>query len=68
MSYRNPKIIDDKSGQVLGQAIAQGAQTIAQGIIGMEKQNQLAREKREKEAREAKLRADREADLTIRAI
>ena len=68
MSYRNPQIIDDKSGQVLGQAIAQGAQTIAQGIIGMEKQNQLAREKREKEAREAKLRADREADLTIRAI
>lgn len=68
MSYRNPKIIDDKSGQVLGQAIAKGAQTIAQGIIGMEKQNQLAREKREKEAKEAKLRADREADLTVRAI
>jgi len=68
MSYRNPKIIDDKSGQVLGQAIAKGAQTIAQGIIGMEKQNQLAREKREKEAKEAKLRADREADLTIKAI
>ena len=44
MSYRNPKIIDDKSGQVLGQAIAKGAQTIAQGIIGMEKENQLARE------------------------
>ena len=68
MSYRNPKIIDDKSGQVLGQAIAKGAQTIAQGIIGMEKQNQLAREKREKEAKEAKLKADREADLTVRAI
>ena len=68
MSYRNPKIIDDKSGQVLGQAIAKGAQTIAQGIMGMEKQNQLAREKREKEAKEAKLRADREADLTVRAI
>ena len=68
MSYRNPKIIDDKSGQVLGQAIAKGAQTIAQGIIGMEEQNQLAREKREKEAKEAKLKADTEADLTVRAI
>ena len=33
MSYRNPKIIDDKSGLVLSQAIAAGAQNISKGII-----------------------------------
>jgi hypothetical protein len=49
MSYRNPTIIKDDSGSVLGQAIAQGAQNIAKGIIGMEKQNQLARERKEKQ-------------------
>lgn len=49
MSYRNPTIVKDDSGSVLGQAIAQGAQNIAKGIIGMEKQNQLARERKEKQ-------------------
>ena len=68
MSYRNPKIIDDKSGQVLGQAIAQGAQNISKGIIGMEAQNRAAKEKKEKEAKE-KLAADRlKSDKTAGAI
>jgi len=58
MSYRNPKIIDDKSGQVLGQAIAQGAENISKGIIGMEAQYRAAKEKKEKEAKE-RLAADR---------
>ena len=49
MSYRNPTIVKDDSGSVLGQAIAQGAQNLAKGSMGMEKQNQLARERREKQ-------------------
>ena len=52
MSYRNPKIIDDKSGQVLGQAIAQGAQNISKGIIGMEAQNRAVKERKEKKDKE----------------
>ena len=43
MSYRNPKIIDDKSGQILGQAIALGAQNISKGIMGMEAQYMTTR-------------------------
>ena len=54
MSYTNPAIIKDDSGSVLGQAIAQGAQNIATGIVGMEKQNQLAAEKAKKEAEKRK--------------
>jgi hypothetical protein len=54
MSYRNPAIIKDNSGSVLGQAIAQGAKNIATGIVGMEKQNQLAAEKAKKEAEKRK--------------
>ena len=51
MSYRQPKIVDDKSGQVLGQAIVQGAQNLAQGAMQMAQKNQLAikEEKKEKE-------------------
>ena len=51
MSYRQPKIIDDKSGQVLGQAIVQGAQNLTQGAMQMAQKNQLAikEEKKEKE-------------------
>jgi hypothetical protein len=58
MSYRNPKIIDDKSGQVLGQAIAQGAQNITAGIVGMEKQNQLAAAKAKQEEEKRKKEDD----------
>jgi len=49
MSYRNPTIVDDKSGQMLGQAIAQGAQTLAQGAIQMEQKNQQANKEAKKE-------------------
>ena len=45
MSYRNPTIVNDTSGSVLGQAIAQGAQNLAKGIIGHEKASQVAKEK-----------------------
>ena len=69
MSYRNPKIIDDKSGQVLGQAIAQGAQNIAQGIIGMEKARRDAIEKQEKKDKEDadKLLLDNKRKAALRA-
>jgi len=33
MSYRNPKIIDDKSGLIVPNAIAQGAATLAKGVV-----------------------------------
>ena len=60
MSYRNPTIVKDDSGSVLGQAIAQGAQNLAKGAMGMEKQNQLARERREKQlAKDKKENEDR---------
>ena len=32
MSYRNPEIIQDRSGEVYGQAIANIGQSLAQGI------------------------------------
>ena len=32
MSYRNPKIINDKSGEILAKGISQGVQNIAKGI------------------------------------
>ena len=69
MSYRDPKIIDDKSGQVLGQAIAQGAQNIALGITGMEKARRDAIEKREKKDKEAadKLLLDNKRKAALRA-
>lgn len=54
MSYTNPAIVNDQSGAVLGQAIAKGAQNITAGIVGMEKQNQLAAEKARKEAEKRK--------------
>ena len=54
MSYTNPAIVNDQSGAVLGQAIAKGAQNITAGIVGMEKQNQLAAEKARKESEKRK--------------
>lgn len=49
MSYRQPKIVDDKSGQVLGQSIVQGAQNLAQGAMQMAQKNQLAIKEEKKE-------------------
>ncbi len=33
MSYRNPKIINDKSGEILAKGISQGVQNISKGIM-----------------------------------
>jgi hypothetical protein len=68
MSYRNPKIIDDKSGQVLGQAIAQGAQNISKGIMGMEAQYQAAQKRKEEKAKADQLKRDKDSDLMVDAI
>ena len=67
MSYRNPTIVNDQSGAVLGQAIAQGAQNIAKGIIGMEAQNRAAKERAAKQAEkdERKTIADANAQVAV---
>ena len=69
MSYRDPKIIDDKSGQVLGQAIAQGAANLSQGIIGMEKarRDALALEKKEAKDKADKTLLDNRNEARLRA-
>ena len=68
MSYREPKIIDDKSGLVLGQAIAAGAQNVSKGIIA----GQVKKEKEEKEAKleaeKKQLKEDRRIFQTSKAI
>ena len=68
MSYREPKIIDDKSGLVLGQAIAAGAQNISKGLIA----GQVKKEKEEKEAKleaeKKQLKEDRRIFQTSKAI
>lgn len=61
MSYREPKIIDDKSGLVLGQAIAAGAQNISKGLIA-------GQAKKEKEEKEAKLEAEKKQAKEDRRI
>ena len=68
MSYRNPKIIDDKSGLVLGQAIAAGAQNISKGLIAGQarKEKEEAKAKLEEEKRQAK--EDRRIFQTSKAI
>jgi hypothetical protein len=68
MSYRNPKIIDDKSGQILGQAIALGAHNISKGIVGMEAQYQAAQKRKEEKAKAAQLKRDKESDGMVDAI
>ena len=71
MSYRNPKIIDDKSGMVLGQAIAAGAKNISKGIIGMVEKDRIAKEKKDKEDKEKiasdKLKSDKSAAVIIKS-
>ena len=67
MSYRNPTIVNDQSGAVLGQAIALGAQNIAKGIIGMEAQNRAAKERAAEQAKidEKKAIADANAQVAV---
>lgn len=59
MSYRNPEIIQDTSGQIVTNTIAQGIQTIAQGYMAGEA-------KREKIRLEAKQADDKKIATNIR--
>jgi len=49
MSYRNPKIIDDKSGLIVSQAINQATATIGQGIVAFGAEEKRREETRKKE-------------------
>jgi hypothetical protein len=49
MSYRNPQIIQDRSGEIIPQAIAQASASIAQGINTFGAQRRKEREKRDAE-------------------
>ena len=49
MSYRNPQIIQDRSGEIIPQAIAQATGAIAQGVATLGAQRRKEREKRELE-------------------
>lgn len=51
MSYRQPKIIDDKSGLIVPQAMTQGAAILAKGItaFGVEEKKRKAEEKKKAE-------------------
>ncbi len=49
MSYRNPQIIQDRSGEILAKGFSQAAGSIAQGITTLGIQRRKEREKRELE-------------------
>jgi hypothetical protein len=49
MSYRNPQIIQDRSGEIIPQAIAQATGAIAKGVATLGVQRRKEREKRELE-------------------
>ena len=49
MSYRNPQIIQDRSGEILAKGFSQAAGAIAQGITTLGVQRRKEREKRELE-------------------
>jgi hypothetical protein len=68
MSYRNPKIIDDKSGLVLGQAIAAGAQNISKGLIAGQARKEKEEAKAKLEAEKKQAKEDRRVFQTSKAI
>ena len=68
MSYRNPKIIDDKSGMVLGQAIAAGAQNISKGLIAGQARKEKEEAKAKLEAEKKQAKEDRRLFQTSKAI
>ena len=68
MSYRQPKIIDDKSGLVLGQAIAAGAQNISKGIIAGQARKEKEEAKAKLEAEKKQAKEDRRIFQTSKAI
>ena len=49
MSYRNPKIIDDKSGLIVPQAIEKATATLGQGIVAFGAEEKRREEVRKKE-------------------
>ena len=54
MSYRNPEIITDKSGEILAQGFASFGQSMARGVAtAIEKADQI---KKQREAETARLR------------
>lgn len=68
MSYRQPKIIDDKSGLVLGQAIAAGAQNISKGLIAGQARKEKEEAKAKLEAEKKQAKEDRRVFQTSKAI
>tara|TARA_R110000782_G_scaffold54467_1_gene115146 strand:+ start:195 stop:1880 length:1686 start_codon:yes stop_codon:yes gene_type:complete len=68
MSYREPKIIDDKSGLVLGQAIAAGAQNISKGLIAGQARKEKEEAKAKLEAEKKQAKDDRRIFQTSKAI
>lgn len=68
MSYRQPKIIDDKSGLVLGQAIAAGAQNISKGIIAGQARKEKEEAKARLEAEKKQAKDERRIFQTSKAI
>ena len=68
MSYREPKIIDDKSGLVLGQAIAAGAQNISKGLIAGQARKETEEAKAKLEAEKKQAKEDRRIFQTSKAI
>ena len=68
MSYRNPKIIDDKSGLVLGQAIAAGAQNISKGLIAGQARKEREEAKKKLEAEKKLAKEQQRISQTSKAI
>ena len=68
MSYREPKIIDDKSGLALGQAIAAGAQNISKGLIAGQARKEKEEAKAKLEAEKKQAKEDRRIFQTSKAI
>ena len=68
MSYREPKIIDDKSGLVLGQAIAAGAQNISKGLIAGQARKEREEAKKKLEAEKKLAKEQQRISQTSKAI
>ena len=70
MSYRNPQIIQDRSGEIIPQAIAQATGAIAQGVAKFGAEQKREREKRELERKQfnqnmIKLSNEQAADASL---
>jgi len=70
MSYRNPQIIQDRSGEIIPQAIAKAAGAMAQGVAKFGAEQKREREKRELERKQfnqnmIKLSNEQAADASL---